>query len=150
MHFGLGYLLWAQGKWDEAANEFDLELQNDPQNVKARIYLADSWVQLNEFAKALPELENLDARDKSYPLVHRDLGIIYANSSRLEDAIRELRTAMESDPGDSELHLQAANVYRSLGRSDQANAEAERARKLPPPRPTSLQEMIDSIETPAP
>jgi tetratricopeptide (TPR) repeat protein len=150
VHFGLGYLLWTQGTWEEAANEFDLELQNDPQNVKARIYLADSWVQLNEFAKALPELENLDARDKSYPLVHRDLGIIYANSSRLEDAIRELRTAMESDPGDSELHLQAANVYRSLGRSDQANAEAERARKLPPPRPTSLQEMIDSIETPAP
>ena len=150
VHFGLGYLLWAQGKWTEAANEFDLELQNDPKNVKARIYLADAWVQQNEFAKALPELENLDARDQSYPLVHRDLGIVYAKSNRLEDAIRELRTAMEFDPGDAELHLQAAKVYRSLGRSEQANAEVERARKLPPLRPTSLQEIIDSIETPAP
>ena len=150
VHFGLGYLLWTQGKWEEAANELDLELQNDPQNVKTRIYLADSWVQLNEFAEALPGLENLDARDKSYPLVHRDLGIIYANSGRFEDAIRELMLAMESDPGNAELHLQAAKMYRSLGRTDQANAEADRARRLPPPRHPSLQEMIDSIENPAP
>ena len=150
VHFGLGYLLWTQGTWEEAANEFDLELQNDPQNVNARIYLADSWVQLNEFAKALPGLENLNARDKSYPLVHRDLGIIYANASRFEDAIRELWMALDSDPGDAELHLQAAKMYRSLGRTDQANAEADRARRLPPPRHPSLQEMIDSIENPAP
>ncbi|HZL53406.1 MAG TPA: tetratricopeptide repeat protein [Terracidiphilus sp.] len=150
VHFGLGYLLWTQGKWEEAANELDLELQNDPQNVKTRIYLADSWVQLNEFAEALPGLENLDARDKSYPLVHRDLGIIYANSGRFEDAIRELMLAMESDPGNAELHLQAAIVYRTLGRRDQANAEIDRARKLPLPRHSSLEEMIDSIENPAP
>jgi tetratricopeptide (TPR) repeat protein len=150
VHFGLGYLLWTQGKWEEAANELDLELQNDPQNVKTRIYLADSWVQLNEFAEALPGLENLNARDKSYPLVHRDLGIIYANASRFEDAIRELWMALDSDPGDAELHLQAAKMYRSLGRTDQAIAEAGRAGRLPPPRHPSLQEMIDSIENPAP
>jgi Flp pilus assembly protein TadD len=57
---------------------------------------------------------------------------------------------LEFDPGDAELHLQAANAYRSLGRSDLANAEVDRARKLPPPHLPSLREMIDSIETPAP
>jgi tetratricopeptide (TPR) repeat protein len=150
LHFALGYLLWAQSKWEEAAAEFGLELQNDPRNMKARTYLVDSWVQLNQFAKAQPELELLNAGDKSVPLVHRDLGTIYANSNRSDDSIRELRTALEFDPGDAELHLQAANAYRSLGRSDLANAEVDRARKLPPPHLPSLQEMIDSIETPAP
>jgi len=150
VHFGLGYLLWTQGKWEEAANEFDLELQNDPQHLQARIYLADSWVERNDFAKALPELENLEARDKSNPLVHRDLGIIYANAGKSDDAVRELMLAMDADPGDAELHLQAATLYRSLGRADQANAETDTAKRLPPPHHPSLQEMLDSIETPAP
>ncbi len=149
-HFGLGYLLWTQSKWEEAANEFGLELQNDPENVKARIFLSDSWVQLNDFARALPGLENLDARDKTYPLVQRDLGIIYAKSGRREDAILELRTAIASDPGDAELYRKAASVYQALGNSDQASAELEKARKLPPSRHPPLQEMIDSIETPVP
>jgi tetratricopeptide (TPR) repeat protein len=150
VHFALGYLFWTQGMWKEAADEFDSELQNESQNVKARIYLADSWVQQGEFAKAQPELEKLNATDNSDPLVHRDLGMIYAKSNRTDDAIRELRTAMELDPGDAELHLRAARVYRSLGRGDQADAEGEKARKLPPQRHQSLQEMIDSIEAPAP
>jgi Tfp pilus assembly protein PilF len=118
--------------------------------VQARIYLADSWVELNEFAKALPELEKLNAHDKSNPRVHCDLGMIYANAGKSDDAIRELSLAMDADPGDAELHLQAAKVYRSLGRADQANAEADTAKRLPPPHHPSLQEMIDSIETPAP
>ena len=43
VHFGLGYLLWSEGRWSEAANEFLLELQNDPNHTRARIYLADPW-----------------------------------------------------------------------------------------------------------
>ena len=150
VHFGLGYLLWTQSKWEDAANEFDLELQNDPQHTKAQIYRADSWVRLNEFAKALPELEKLNAGDRSEPLVHRDLGVVYANAGRYEDAIREFERSMESDPGDAESQLQLAKAYQSIRNRDEANAEVDRANRLPPQRLPSLQEMIDSIETPAP
>ena len=150
VHFGLGYLLWTQSKWEEAANEFDLELQNDSQHTKAQIYRSDSWVRLNEFAKALPELEKLNAGDQSEPLVHRDLGVVYANDGRYEDAIREFRRSIESEPGAAESHLQLAKAYQSIGNRNEANAEADRAKRLPPPRLPSLQEMIDSIETPAP
>ena len=34
-HFGLGYLLWTQRNWTEAASEFQLELQNDPRHRKS-------------------------------------------------------------------------------------------------------------------
>jgi tetratricopeptide (TPR) repeat protein len=150
VHFGLGYLLWTQNKWTEAADEFELELQNNSAHVKARIYQADSRVRLNEFAKALPELERLGASDREEPLVHRDLGMIYAESGRSEDAIRELKIAIDSEPEDPEPHMLAAKLYRSMGRGDEANAELDRARKLRPQYHRSLQEMIDSIETPAP
>jgi tetratricopeptide (TPR) repeat protein len=149
VHFGLGYLLWRQSKWLEAADEFQLELQNDSRHVKARIYLADAWVQQHEFAKALPELERL-ASDESEQLVHRDLGIIYANSGRSVDAIRELTMAAFTDPDDKEPHFQMAQLYRSVGRREEANAELDRARKLSSPSHSSLQEMIDSIDNPLP
>src|SRR5579863_4144931 len=70
VHFGLGYLLWVENKWSEAANEFQLELQNSPDNLKARSYLADCWVQQGEFDKALPELEKLAAGNQAESLVH--------------------------------------------------------------------------------
>jgi tetratricopeptide (TPR) repeat protein len=150
VHFGLGYLLWNQSKWADAAKEFQLELENNPQHVKARIYLADSWLRQNEIAEALPELEKLVAGDQLDPLAHLDLGLIYAKSSRNADAIRELKMAIESDPSDAEPHLLVAKVYRSMGRRDEANEELGRAGKLPPRNPLSLEELIDSIETPAP
>ena len=52
VHFGLGYLLWKQSRWSEAATEFQLELENNPEHVKARIYLADTRVRQGDFAES--------------------------------------------------------------------------------------------------
>ena len=41
-HFGLGYLLWTQKQYPEAASEFQAELANDPDHVQAMLYLADT------------------------------------------------------------------------------------------------------------
>lgn len=150
VHFGLGYLLWSQGNWAEAADEFQLELQNDPRHTRAQIYLADSWLRQAEFEKALSELEGLGAGDQSEPLLHCDLGILYAKSGRSEDAIRELRAAIDSDAEEAEPHLQIAKVYQSIGKTDLAKSELDLAKRLPPRSHPSVQEMIDSIETPTP
>jgi len=65
VHFGLGYLLWAQRKWTDAATEFELELQNDPRHTKARAYLADTLVRQNQYARALPSWKS------SQPILHQ-------------------------------------------------------------------------------
>jgi predicted Zn-dependent protease len=150
VHFGLGYLLWTENKWPEAAHEFQLELQNHPGHLKASIYLADSWVQQGEFATALPELENLVASHPSEPIIHLDLGTIYAHSGRNEDAARELRMAIESGPEDRESHTRIAKVYELVGKREEAHIELETDLTSPVRGPASLEEMIDSIESPAP
>jgi tetratricopeptide (TPR) repeat protein len=150
VHFGLAYLLWTENKWPEAANEFQLEIQNNPGNLRASIYLADSWVQENEFAKALPELEKLVASNGPEPIVCLDLGIIYANNGRNDDAIRELRMASQFDPDDLEPHIKIAKLYEAVGKRKEAYAELEKAKKLPPRRHASLEETMDSIESPTP
>jgi len=150
VHFGLGYLLWTGNNWSEAANQFQLELQNDPGHLKASIYLADSWVEQSEFAKALPELEQLVASNKSESIVHLDLGIIDGHSGRTDDAIQELRMAEQFDPEDMKFHVQVAKLYESVGKREEANSELERARRFPLRSHVSLEEIIDAIESPTP
>jgi tetratricopeptide (TPR) repeat protein len=150
VHFALGYLLWLRSQWSEAAHEFQLELENNAEHVRSRVYLADALVRQGEFAKARPALEELASSDQPEPLVHRDLGIVYANAGRNEDAIREFRAALKLDPDDVETRSQIVKLSQAMGKSDEAKAGLDKEGSLPSRRPASLQEMIDSIEEPAP
>ena len=126
-HFGLAYLLWTQNHFQEAATEFQTELDNDPQHLQARAYLGDSYLQLKDYVKAQPELEKARAADASLALVHRDLGIIYAEEGRKEDAISELQKAIELDPKDVSPHWRLAKLYQSTGKKEEAKAEFAKA-----------------------
>lgn len=129
-HFGLGYLLWEQKKYDEAAKEFLAELENDPTSVQARAYLGDTYVELNDYAKALPELEKAAATDPSTAFVHRDLGVVYADLGRKEDAVNELQKAIALDPRDVTPHWRLARLYQSMGRKEEAKAEFDKASSM--------------------
>jgi tetratricopeptide (TPR) repeat protein len=148
--FGLGYLLWAEDKWPEAADEFQLELRTKPDHPAARTYLADAWVHQNEFEKALPVLERLAAEKGSDSMVHLDLGIVYAQTGRKEDALRELRTAEQSDSEDRLSPMQIARLYQLLGKQQEVAAELEARAKKPAHPHASLEETLDSIESPTP
>jgi tetratricopeptide (TPR) repeat protein len=150
LHFGLGYLLWSENKRPEAANEFQTELQIKPDHLKAGIYLADSWVQQSSYSKALPELEKLVAADPSEPIVHLDLGIIYAHNGRNNDALRELKMAERSDPEHRLSSAQIAGLYQLIGKNDEAGTSSKSAQREPPQRHLSLEETIDSVESPVP
>jgi len=150
LHFALGYFLWSERKWAESAAEFQLELQNDPQATDAQVFLADSWVQQNEFVKAASLLESLTVSEAYAALVHRDLGIIYANEKRTEDAIRELTAASEADPEAPEPHLQLAKLYQAANQQSDASKELMKARTLHPQSLPSLEEVIDAAQSPAP
>lgn len=148
VHFGLGYLLWKQSRWSDAALEFQLELDKNPEHKSSRIYLADAWVHQGESAKAQAALEGLLSTDQSEPLVHRDLGIIYAKAGRSDDAIRELGLATKLDPDDAETPLELAKLLRPKGEKESAQTAASKV--VPSREPASLQEMIVSIEDPIP
>ena len=46
VHFGLGYLLWTQGHYEEAAKEFQAELVNVPNHAQAMVYLGDTHIKM--------------------------------------------------------------------------------------------------------
>lgn len=130
VHFGLGYLLWTQKQYAEAAQEFHAELQNDPNHAQSMLYLADSDIQMNEISTARPLLERVLQLNPLLPLTYLDLGIVDSEAGRNEDALRELEKAEKLVPNDVNVHWRLGRLYRSMGKNDQAKIELNKASSL--------------------
>jgi tetratricopeptide (TPR) repeat protein len=130
VHFGLGYLLWAQKKFPEAAQEFQAELANDPKHIQSMLYLADTDIQMNQIEDARPLLEKVEKMNSAIPLTHLDLGIVYTESDRKPEALRELEIAAKYNPNDVNVHWRLARLYRTMGKKEEAKAEFDKASAL--------------------
>ena len=130
VHFGLGYLLWTQNQFEEAAKEFQAELDNVPGNAQALAFLADSYIQLNRSTEAMPLIQKALKIDPNVPRAHLDLGIIYADAGRNEDAIREFKLAAKLTPEDPSPHWRLARLYQAMGNKGEANVEFQKTSNL--------------------
>lgn len=148
VHFGVGYLLWTQKKYDDAAKEFEAEIANDPQHGQSRAFLGDSYLHLNDYGHAQTQLEQAAAIDPRFELVHLDLGTVYANAARNQDALREFQKAIALDPKDSNPHWRLAKLYQSMGRRDEARAEFALVKNMNTEADQSLFNRISSAHKP--
>ena len=130
VHYGLGYLLWIQKQYAEAATEFQAELDNNPNHVEAMLYLGDTQIVLMHPEAAMPLLENVLRIDPDKELAHLDLGIIYADAGRNDDALKELKEAARLAPQDVNVHWRLGRLYRSMGRKDEAKVEFDKASSI--------------------
>jgi len=130
VHFGLGYLLWRLMEYAEAAREFQAELSNNPEHGQAMTYLGDSEMKLGDLKTALPVLEKATRIDPRNELAHLDLGALYGDAGRHNEALRELKIAEELNPGDQNVHWRLARYYQSVGMKDEAKAEFDKTRNL--------------------
>jgi tetratricopeptide (TPR) repeat protein len=130
VHFGLGYLLWTQKNYPEAIAEFNAELANDPQSSSSLIYLGDTYVRLSQFDEAKVFLEKAAALPTKDPLLHLDLGIVYAETDDKENAVKQLSQAAAMEPDNVAAHFRLAKVYQSMGRKEEAKVEFAKASSL--------------------
>jgi tetratricopeptide (TPR) repeat protein len=130
VHFGLGYLLWTQKQYDEAAREFRSELENDPNHAQATLYLGDACLQMNRSADAKPLLQRAVQLQGNMWLAHLDLGIIDFDAGNYDAALVELQAAEKLNPDDVNVHWRLGRLLRAMGRKDEANRELEKARGL--------------------
>ncbi len=130
VHFGLGYLLWTQNQFEEAAGQFQAELANVPANAEALAFLADSDMQLNHSDQAMPLIQKAIKIDPNLARAHLDLGILYADSGHREEAIREFKTAARLSPDDPNPHWRLARLYQSMGNKTEANLEFQKTSSL--------------------
>jgi tetratricopeptide (TPR) repeat protein len=130
VHFGLGYLLWGLLQLDEAAQEFQAELDNNPDHAQALTYLADCHMKLNKPEGSIALLEKAIRIDPSIVLAHLDLGILYGDAGRFDEALRELKIAVNLNPDDQNVHWRLARFYQAAGRKEEAKTEFEKTKSL--------------------
>ncbi|MGB7189772.1 MAG: tetratricopeptide repeat protein [Acidobacteriaceae bacterium] len=130
VHFGLGYLLWTQNQYEEAAQQFKLEIDNFPNDAQALAYLADSNVRLNRPEVARPILERAMRLNPRLELPYLDLGILDAAAGRKENALGDFKAALRVNPNDVQIHWRMARLYQSMGRREEAKVEFAKTKNL--------------------
>jgi tetratricopeptide (TPR) repeat protein len=147
-HFVLAYLLWSQKQFDGAISEFQAELANDPDNNQAMVYLGDIYVRLGQFATAKDILEKAAKYPTTDPLIHLDMGIMYMETDDQNNAIQELKKAIEMEPDSVNAHFRLAKLYLSMGKKDESKAEFALAKTLTTKMNQDLMKKIETANAP--
>jgi tetratricopeptide (TPR) repeat protein len=130
VHFGYGYLLWRQLKYEEAESEFKAEIANTPEHASALAYLGDTEIHLGRPEDAPPFLLQAIQIEPTLALAHLDLGIVYSDQGRKDDALRELLVAAKLSPDDQNVHWRLGRFYQMVGKKVEAKAEFDKTRNL--------------------
>lgn len=130
VHFELGYLYYTAHDYARAEPQFELELKNDPDNALALTYLADIKIRNNDDAAAESLLAKAIRLQKNIRLAYFDIGIVYTNQKRYQDAIKALLRAEELDPKEPDAHYRLGRVYMAQGEKLKADQEFAKTKAL--------------------
>jgi tetratricopeptide (TPR) repeat protein len=142
VHFALAYVLWTQKRYDEAIPEFKTELEIDPENNQAMIYLGDVYVRQGQYDQARGLLKRASQFQTSDSQLHLDLGIVSMETGDNDTAIKELNQAIALEPDNVTAHFRLGTLYRTMGKKDEARVEFAKANSLTKERDDSLLQRI--------
>lgn len=122
MHMGDAY--WNLGKWDSAEEEFKAELTNDPNNCLARWKLGNAMLEANESnEEALTALNGAIDRCPALMQARVDRARTLVRLGRQNEALPDLLMADKDSPREPTIHFLLAAVYRSQGKTAEAQKE---------------------------
>ena len=122
-HFGLGYMLWRDKHYEEAAQEFRQELAINPKHHAALAYLGDVLLKSGNTDKGGKTLqESIGVKDNLW-ITHYDLGIIAANERNYASAIEQFKLALVMNDKRPEIHYHLAQAYKAVNQNAEAQKE---------------------------
>ncbi len=130
VHFGIGFLHWKLHQYDDAEKEFQAELANDPNQAQALAYLGDIEWKNNHPEKALELLNRAVQSRIDIRLAYVDLGAVYTQQKKYDEAVAALLHAVELDPAQADAHYRLGRLYQALGNTAAAQKELEKVREL--------------------
>jgi tetratricopeptide (TPR) repeat protein len=130
-HYKLGNAYWSISQWDSATKEFQAELGNDPRSCDSYYKLGDIVLeQHGDPQAALDQLEKSLAICPNLTDAREDRARALLRMERYQQALPDLQAVSQATPDDANVHYLLAQVYRNLGRADQAQAEMQLFSKL--------------------
>jgi tetratricopeptide (TPR) repeat protein len=130
-HYKLGDAYWNLTDWVPAAEQFQAELANDPNNCLARWKLGN--IQLAQQLRPDDALADVDKALSLCPKltqarIDRARALLLLN--RNEEALQELKVSEKASPDEPSIHFLLAQAYRALGKPQEARAEMALFSKL--------------------
>jgi tetratricopeptide (TPR) repeat protein len=127
----LGRILRTLGRTEEALAVFQRYQQMVPGDKLALAQIGGCLTDLGEFGEAESYLRRaLGGLEDG--LTHYNLGLLLAQTNRLDEAVAEYRLALTFDPNDARTHNNLAAVLARQGKLDQAARELTRALEIDP------------------
>ncbi|MDE0102314.1 MAG: tetratricopeptide repeat protein [Bryobacterales bacterium] len=138
VRFNLGSLLGELGRHDEAANALRAGLELEPNHAEARLTLAKVLVQSHQYAAGLSEIDryaNLVGNLFQGFEGHYVRGLALRRLDRPAEAEKELRRAVEIDPGHVDTLFNLGALLEQAGATQEAAAYLRKAADLEPENP---------------
>jgi tetratricopeptide (TPR) repeat protein len=135
--YGLFFLQWGVGLWDEGLAEVQRAHKADPLSGYATMVLSFALAAVQRFQEAVPRARTAFEQDRESFVVEWELGMAYHWNKQYEDAI-EVLEPMWAATGQSWLPIGLAPAYVRCGRTEEARAiydalVARRSREYVPP-----------------
>jgi len=126
-------LLRPTDAYAKAVAAADRAIQLDPQNAEAHIYRADALLTVDyDWAAAQTEILKALTLNINDPRAHEWNGIFLALQGKYDQAINELRTAVDLDPLNAEYMGALGTVLQEAGRPVEAETQLKAAISLDP------------------
>jgi tetratricopeptide (TPR) repeat protein len=119
VHYASGLLLLDTGDNDAAIAQFKAEIQNQPQDVLARLKIAAAEYKVDS-AAGIPYAEEALKINPQTSLGHYLLGLLLLDTGDYQRAIPELEAARTSLPNEARLYFALGSAYSMAGRKDDA------------------------------
>ncbi|HJQ81566.1 MAG TPA: FG-GAP-like repeat-containing protein [Lacipirellulaceae bacterium] len=121
------------GEHQKAIELLKQALELRPESAAMRRNLARAYVLSGQPELAIEQLRQLQSESaEPSPAVSYLLGLAALRQLRYDDAVEQLRKAVELDPNEATLRFQLGIALSSLGRSDEAREQFVKAAELDP------------------
>ncbi len=130
VHFGLGRLLFRQGKDREAVEHFRSELEAHPEHAEARFHLAKALLRMGRTEEVLGHLQALQGKKVDQAERHFFLAKTHHRLKQPAQAIEALLQGIGLKPDFPDAHYLLARLYLETGRSEDAREQMDRFEKI--------------------
>lgn len=132
MHNGLGNILYALDRSDEAEAAFREALRIDPSLAEAHNGLGDVLRKSGRAGQAEAAFREAISINPGHALAHRGLGFTLCDQSRFKEAEGAFREAIRLKPHDANSHRGLGDALQEMGRFDDTELEYRFAIRLNP------------------
>jgi len=131
-HTGLGKALRAQGKLDEAIDQYHQALRIKPNYAITHYNLGNALLAQGKVDEAINEYRQAVHIDPNYAAVHTNLGGALATQGKLDEAIGCFRQAVQLEPNEAKTYYNLGHALELKGSVDEAINEYRRALEINP------------------